>query len=60
MNVKGLIDCLEMQIDLQDLRKIGLTKEEIDGFIEFEWDLFISKDLITSLVERGANDKHQR
>ncbi|KKM65174.1 hypothetical protein LCGC14_1493910 [marine sediment metagenome] len=58
MNVKGLIDSLEMQIDLQDLRNIGLTEKEIEGFIVFEWDSFIGKDLIISFVERGVNDQH--
>ena len=58
MNMKGLIDSLEMQIDLQDLRKIGLTEKEIEGFIVFEWDSFIGNDLSISLVERGVNDQH--
>lgn len=57
MNVNRLVYCLETYIDLQDLRKIGLSEEEIDGFIIFEWDSFIGKDLIELLVE-GANDKH--
>ena len=58
MNVKGLVYGLEFQIDLQDLRNIGLTEEEINRFIEFEWDSFVGEDTVTSLVERGADDKH--
>jgi hypothetical protein len=33
---------LEVQLDLQkekeDLRSLGLTEEEIEGYIEFYWD----------------------
>jgi hypothetical protein len=58
MNVSGLLECLEFQIDVQELRTLGLTKEEIEGFIQFEWDSSIGADLITSLMERSADDQH--
>lgn len=58
MNVNGLLESLELQVTLQDLRKLGLTEEEIEGFIEFDWDSSVSTNLITSLLERNAYDKH--
>ena len=58
MNTIGLLDCLELQIDIQELKKIGLSEEEIDGFIEFEWDPVMDTGLISSLLERRINDQH--
>ena len=58
MDVIGLIYCLELQDDIQDLKKLGLTSEEIEGFIEFDWEPALNAGLISSLLERGANDKH--
>lgn len=57
MNVNGLIDCLEFVVESQKLRELGLTEEEIEGYFEFEWDL--GTDLITSMLKRGTNVKHQ-
>ena len=56
MNAERLLVCLEFQIELQELKQLGLTKEEIEGYFEFDWDL--GKDLISALVERGINDQH--
>lgn len=38
MNTSGLLDSINLYNDIQDLRELGLTQEEIDGYIEFEWD----------------------
>ena len=56
MNTKGLLVCLEFYVELQSLKKLGLTQEEIDGFFEFEWD--VGKDLFLPLLERSLYDRH--
>jgi len=56
MDAERLRVCLEFQVELQELKKLGLSREEIDGFFEFEWEL--GQDLITALVERGTDDQH--
>jgi len=56
MDTERLLVCLEFQIEVQELKKLGLTDEEIEGFFEFDWD--IGKDLFTSLAERSADVQH--
>lgn len=58
MNIIGLLDCIELQNNIEDLRKLGLTEKEIEGFIEFEWEPVIGACLISSLFERGIDDRH--
>lgn len=57
MNIIGLVDCLEFVVETQELRKLGLTEEEVSGYFEFDWDL--GADLITSIIRRGTDDKYQ-
>jgi len=35
---RGLEIQLELQKEKEDLRALGLTEEEIEGYIEFYWD----------------------
>jgi len=56
MNAERLLVCLEFQIEAQELKQLGLTQEEIEGFFEFDWDL--GQDLITTLAEQDTNDQH--
>lgn len=58
MNAINLIESLELQIEIQELKKLGLTKDEIEGFIAFEWDSAICKDTINLMIEKTTNDKH--
>jgi len=54
MNIDGLIACLEFNLELQNLRKIGLSEEEIEGFFDFNW--CSDKDIINSLLELVKDD----
>ena len=56
MNVSGLLKCLEFIIETQKLRKLGLTREEIEGYFEFDWDL--GTDLITEMLRRETDAQH--
>ena len=37
-NVQGLLRELELQIEIEELRKIGLSEEEIEGYFELYMD----------------------
>ncbi len=42
-NIKKLINEIELKIELDELRELGLTEEEICGFIEMfynQWCIF--------------------
>jgi len=56
MNISRLVYCLEFIVESQELRELGLNEKEIEGYFCFNWDL--GTDLITSMLERGTNDKH--
>lgn len=53
MNVKNLSACLEFQSEINDLKKLGLTGEEIMGFFEFDWD--IQKSIFDYLIGTDAD-----
>lgn len=48
INVISLLNAVELQIELQELRELGLTEEEIDGFIEFFFESWIEAKPIAS------------
>lgn len=55
-NLKGLLTELELQIEIEELRKIGLSEEEIEGYFDFYVDSWIaSLDNHKKLGELDAN-----
>jgi len=56
MNIDSLLVSLEFNAEIMELKKIGLTQEEIDGFFEFDWDILDNK--FSNLIARSANDQH--
>ena len=40
-NLKGLLTELELQIEIEELRRIGLSEEEIEGYFDFYVDSWI-------------------
>ena len=40
-NFKKLIDAIELELEIKELMKLGLTEEEITGFIEVYYDSWI-------------------
>jgi hypothetical protein len=55
MSIKNLLACLEFQNEISELKKLGLTEEEIVGFFEFNWD--IHKSIFDYLI--GTNTDAQ-
>ena len=56
MDIDSLLVSLEFNVEITELKKIGLTPEEIDGFFEFDWDILDNK--FYNLITRSANDQH--
>jgi hypothetical protein len=53
--MNNLIENLILYSDIQDLRKMQLTEEEIQGYLEFEWDA-VQADSILFYPRRIKND----
>ena len=45
MNIKGLIMELELFIEMKELKEIGLTEEEIFGYVDMYLNSWIEKKL---------------
>jgi len=56
MNVERLLLCLEFQVEIQELRDLGLSEEEIEGYFDFDWDC--GQSLLNTLLMRGTDDQH--
>lgn len=44
MKIKKFLIDLEIALEIEELRKTGLTEEEIQGYFQFYADNWISKD----------------
>jgi hypothetical protein len=44
MQIKKFLLDLEIVLEIEELKKIGLTEEEIQGYFQFYADDWISKD----------------
>lgn len=53
MDINGLIDSIQLYIDIQELQNIGLSAEEVEGYVEFEWDI---DGIITQQIKQGDDD----
>jgi hypothetical protein len=50
INISGLLNAIEFQLELQELYKLNLTKDDIDGFIDFFFESWV--DVVP--IERGV------
>ena len=41
LNIESLLNSIELQLEIKELRDVGLTEEEIEGYIEFYHDSWI-------------------
>jgi hypothetical protein len=45
IDTTGLLNAVELQLELQELKKLGLSDEEIEGFVEIFVDSWVQADL---------------
>ncbi len=41
VNANGLMNDIELRVEIQELEEMGLTEEEILGYIEFYYDSWV-------------------
>jgi len=44
LNIQAIINAIELGIEIQELKDLGLSNEEIDGFIETFCESWIAED----------------
>ena len=54
--MNNLIENLLLYADIQDLRKLQLTEEEIQGYLEFEWDSVQADPILSYFPRQVKND----
>lgn len=50
MNFKNILTFLEFYENVKELKEIGLTDIEIEGFFDFEWEC--EKDILSLLGDK--------
>ena len=50
LNIQTLMDSLELQLEIQELKDLGLTDEEVEGFI----DMFCN-EIVSALADKTSN-----
>jgi hypothetical protein len=44
LDAKRFIDAIELELEIMELRELGLTEEEVIGFIEVFYESWIATD----------------
>jgi len=57
-NIKSLIDAIEFVAEVEELKDLGLTDEEIEGFIQMFCESWVEFETIK--IMRGIDDKNSR
>jgi len=50
INIQSLVDSLELVLEIRDLKELGLTDEEIEGYVEMFWN-----ELVSARAEQTSN-----
>jgi hypothetical protein len=58
IDIKRLNDMIQDMKDLDDLVKIGLTKEDVEGYLDFFADNIVKP--LTTVFEGTQHEKYQR